>query len=413
MRIRALALVLVSWLLASPAAGGGAFYIKNTGDTTLYVARLQWTMMLFDPRFTYEGWFLVEPGQTRQLLGGHGRVYGHFGFAQFDSDGNFGRVDFKPSSRWRRSPQRSEWVLPVRSKSWKLTATGKTKSELGKQREGWDMMQMSYYITVAERSRYTLELNPKLSTPVRSFSWHRNLKKPADKKKNEAVQQPRAMQYLLYHDVVLRPTDAVPVIRSDLTIADFRREFVRQNKVAVANTALLKFNAAGTDEDARLDALRHFKLAADLNDAPSMNMYGVLVHTGYGMKPNQDHAMVYLERAADGGHKLARLNIARIEASGSSIPPDQIKKNQAEFESLAPLHSSAFTDIVKARFSDDQLIRDRSLGLRLMNQAADAGNVTALKFLRDAYRDPHPGFSKDLSKASEYERRLRALGTSK
>ena len=72
----------------------------------------------------------------------------------------------------------------------------------------------------------------------------------------------------------------------------------------------------------RTEAMKHYKLAADLGHAGAQKEMGIIYFKGVGVKENHEEAFKYFKLAADQGNTVAERNLGIMYEQGKGVDPD-------------------------------------------------------------------------------------------
>ena len=141
---------------------------------------------------------------------------------------------------------------------------------------------------------------------------------------------------------------------------------------AYFNLALCYYFGRGTPKDS-VEAMRLYKIAAEMGLANAQYNYGLRLQHGDGTPCNPVEALTWLKRAADAGHAGAQCNVGHALQTGHGVE------------------------------------EDKALGVMYYRLSADQGNVTAMCNLGVCYRDGN-GVPRDPSAAVLWLKRAHDAG---
>jgi TPR repeat protein len=167
------------------------------------------------------------------------------------------------------------------------------------------------------------------------------------------------------------------------------------NAQAAAGLALLYVNGQGVPKD-DAEAVRLFKIAADLGNAQGQNGLGYLFQQGRGGPKDDIEAARLFKLAADQGYPAAQENLGRLYRAGRGGLP----KDEAEAVRLFKLaadqgHAGGQASLGFAYLSGLAGLKDAREAVRLFKLSADQGSGVGQIYLGFAYERGLGGLPKD------------------
>ncbi len=157
-------------------------YVKNTGNTTLYVGAYTWNPVT--DKMNANGWHIIKPGRSELIRSHHYDINVHLAYAKKDRNGNFGSVIAKPVKNFfgaTVSADRS--IIPVTKKPWKYSGR---KSTIWNGREDWFELHCSHHKAVFQNQVATISIYANLADPV--IPWQTKNERLQNKQQNTKIE---------------------------------------------------------------------------------------------------------------------------------------------------------------------------------------------------------------------------------
>ena len=150
--------------------------------------------------------------------------------------------------------------------------------------------------------------------------------------------------------------------------------------VAYYNLALCYYFGRGTPKDP-FEAMRLYKIAAEMGYADAQFSYGVCLQRGEGIPCNPVEAFTWFKRAADAGNAYAQNSVGLSLRTGRGVEEDKALgvmyyRRSADQGNLIAMHNLGM-----CYAQGDGVSRDPSLAVLWFKRAHDAGDPDASKSL--------------------------------
>lgn len=131
------------------------------------------------------------------------------------------------------------------------------------------------------------------------------------------------------------------------------------------------------------EAMKYYRLAADLGYPPAQSKIGYLHHNGQIVAQNRTEAIAWYLKAAQGGDTLAQYNLGQIFREGDGIEKDFKKAAHWYMRAADSGHMAAQYALGLMYFLGMGVDEDPELGRKYMDMAAQQGMPEAIRFLQD------------------------------
>jgi TPR repeat protein len=134
-----------------------------------------------------------------------------------------------------------------------------------------------------------------------------------------------------------------------------------------------------------LEAVRHYRIAADAGYAQALSDLGFAYVQGLGAIKNYQMAFELFNKAAQMGNAYAMQNVGSMYASGLFVKQDQTKALEWFEKSIEAGNAGALGAASVVYFNGDGGAPDYKVAAQYFQQAADLGDGYSLKFLAIMY----------------------------
>ena len=145
---------------------------------------------------------------------------------------------------------------------------------------------------------------------------------------------------------------------------------------AYYNLALFYFFGRGTPKNL-VEAVRLYKIAAEMGLAKAQFSYGLRLQRGEGTPCNPVEAFTWLKRAADAGYADAQCQVGHALQTGHGVEEDKTLGVMYYRRSANQGHATAMCNLGACYAQGDGVPRDPSAAVLWLKRAHDAGNPDA------------------------------------
>ena len=148
------------------------------------------------------------------------------------------------------------------------------------------------------------------------------------------------------------------------------------------------------------EALRDFRIAADMGNLEALVDLGLLYHSGHGVMQSYPTAFADFSKAADAGSSRGLVNLASMYGNGFGVAKDPAKALDLAERSIEAGNPFGLRIVANHYFNGSGVPRDYQMAAQYLQQSVDLGDGQAMKFLANMYESGYLG-PPNPAKASE------------
>lgn len=158
-----------------------------------------------------------------------------------------------------------------------------------------------------------------------------------------------------------------------------------------------------------LEALRFFRMAAEMNHPRAINTLGVMYANGQGVAKNKTEAVRLYRKAADMGHAKAITNLSWMYRNGWGVLKDEAEAVRLYRKAAKMGDANAITCLGVMYRNGRGVEKNEAKAARLYRKAAEMGNKVGAYNLGDCY-ERGMGVTKSLENARRWYQKAADLG---